>query len=367
MRIWLAASIAPSSYGGVHRSINKLADTLRVCGHTVDIIYARPQREHHVFRFSLRIARQLLLTFWRRPDWIIARSTDGVASLLLIGIFKLKTRIALHSHGWEERVYEVERRLPSSLITNPTTWRGRIFRFALLRFTLKHATLCICGTIDESRWLQSRRKTTLSARGKIAVIPNGVSVEKRPFWPEQEVLPPSFLIVGGFTWKKNIEYGIELFRRFLEHEEAARLFIVGCGTLTKEKKSLLYTLGDAVFTVESETPEKMARWYETCPMLLSPSRYEGGRSLAIIEAQNRGGVVFASDIPASRECITDGINGVLLSCVNPVRDVQLLESYYRNQLLMKTIGMAAWKKASRNSWQRQGSRCESILQRRIKK
>lgn len=190
MRIWLAASISPSSYGGVHRSMNKIAETLRARSHTVEIIYARPQREHHLLRFSLSVARKLLLNFWRRPDWIIARSTDGVASILLIGLFKLKTRVALHSHGWEERVYEVERRLPSSLITNPTTWHGRICRFALLRFTLKHASCCICGTIDEARWLQSRRKTALAAQGKTVVIPNGVLVEKRPFWPEQEVLHP---------------------------------------------------------------------------------------------------------------------------------------------------------------------------------
>ena len=360
MRIWFAASISPSAYGGVHRSMNQLASEMRRCGHFVDVIYGNARRRHHWLHFSSTLALRLLLLFWKRPHWIIARSSDGILSVLFCRIFKMKTNIALHSHGWEERVALIESRLPSGLITNPTTWRARLIGFYLLRLALKKSAICICGTIDEARWLRNRYPSVLP---KITVIPNSIMPVGAPFWPSQPELPPSILMVGGFTWKKNLEYGIELFRRLFEMEKTARLFIVGCGPLSENKKRLLFTLGDAAFTVESEEAGKMARWYESCPILLFPSRYEGGRPFTILEAQSRGCVVFASDIGAVRECITTGINGFLLSGVNPVADVAMIRSVYCNHELMHRIGRSAWKKALRNSAQRQGQRLMRILQR----
>ncbi len=362
MRIWLAASISPFSYGGIHRSMNQLGDEFKRYGHIVEIVYAPPHREHHRLRFSFALALRLLLLFWKRPHWIIARSSDGLMSAQLARMLAMKTKVALHNHGWEERVAALEHRLPGGLITNPTTWRGRLIGFMLLRHTLKIASLCICGTIDEAGWI---RKKYPRFRGKTAVIPNGILPVKEPFWPDRSERPPSFLLVGGFTWKKNLEYGVELFRRLHETIPAARLFIVGCGPLSDRKKQLLFPLGDSVFIVESETPQMMIRWYESCPMLLFPSRYEGGRPFTILEAQSRGCIVFASDLPAIRECITPGVNGFILSCVNPVADAATIESIYHNNDLMRRIGTSAWKKAMRNTVQRQGKRCLRVLLERM--
>lgn len=338
--------------------MNFLAAELRRYGHTARIYYATPGKSSHRLRFAIVLALKLLFIFWRRPDWIIARSSDGLFCALISNFFQMKTCVALHNHGWEERVSELEKRLPAALITNPTTWRARMVGFLLLRLTLRHSALCICGTISEARWIEKKYPYV---RTKITVIPNGAVPEREPFWSKQSEKPPSFLMVGGFTWKKNLEYGIEIFRRFLESEPAARLFIVGCGTLSRQKKQLLYPLGDAVFTVETESPEKMVRWYESCPILLFPSRYEGGRPFTIIEAQSRGCIVFAADIPAIRECITHGVTGFMLSGANPVADVALIHSIYKNGELTARISRSAWKKAARNSSLRQGQRLIRIL------
>lgn len=363
MRIWFAASISPSAFGGIHRSMNQLASELRRYGHSTEIIYAPPHHTRHPLHFAFTLAIKLLFLFWRRPHWIIARSSDGLVSAFFVRMLAMKTKVALHSHGWEERVTGIERRLPSGLITNPTTWRGRLIGFFLLRLALKKSALCICGTIDETRWIRDKYPP---ARSKTTVIPNGIVPGNKPFWPLQPAYPPSLLMVGGFTWKKNLEYGIELFRRLLESEPSARLFIVGCGMLSSQKQRLLFTLGDAVFTVESETPAKMGRWYESCPMLLFPSRYEGGRPFTILEAQNRGCTVFASDIPSVRECITPGVNGFILSGVNPVADAAMIRSVCGNPDLIRQIGQSAWKKAKRNSLERQGKRLVRILQMKMK-
>ena len=358
MRIWLAASISPNAYGGVYRSMQTLASEFRRYGHKTELYFSHPERKQHWIRFSFALALRLFLFFWKRPHWIIARSTDGYFSATLVRILHMKTKVALHSHGWEERADELERRLPSSLITNPTTWKARLVSFRLLRRMVAKASIVMCGTIDETRWLKKRYPLYKS---KFILVPNGVKATYEPFWPQQEERPPSYLMVGGFTWKKNIEYGLELFRRILEIEPGARLFLVGFGGLPKQKERLLFPLGDAAFTVDIESPEKMYRWYESCPVLIFPSRYEGGHPFTILEAQSKGCVVFASDIASNRECITPGVNGYLLSGANPVSDATFIHSVISNNDLMKKIGMGAWKKATRNRVQRQGQRSIKIL------
>jgi len=365
MRFWFAASISPTAYGGIHRSMNTLAAEMRHYGHTAKVYYARTGKERFKYRFAVALAVKLFFGFWKRPHWIVARSTDGLLCAIIARIFRMKTRVALHNHGWEERVSQLERRLPAALVNNPTTWRARLIGFTFLRMTLAWSDLCVSGTINETKWLAVRYPRF---RRKLTVIPNGVRNQHDSFWYRQTERPPSFLMAGAFTWKKNLEYGVEVFRRFLDIEPASRLFLVGSGPLPKLKKQLLMPLGDAVFTVESETPDKMWRWYETCPMLLFPSRYEGGRPFTVIEAQSRGCLVFASDIPSVRECITHGLNGFVLSGVNPSADASLIASVYRNRDLCTAVARAAWRKSLRNRTQRQGQRLiRIVLQKTLKK
>ena len=352
MKIWFAASIPESSSGGVNRSITTLSGGLEKGGHKIRILYARTPREYNYLLFSLKLALRLLIRFWDRPDWIIARSTDGVFCALLVHLLKMrKTRVAIHNHGWEEKAHQIERRLPASIISNPTTWKARYIRFPLLRVALRFSAKCISGTIEETRWIS---KEYPLLRTKLCIVPNGIEQKDSPFWPAQEEYPPSFLIVGGFTWKKNIEYGLELFRHILGEIPDARLFLVGTGKIPPERELQIQKLGDSVFIVEQESPQKMIRWYETCPYLIATSRYEGGRSFAILEAQSRGVIVFASNIPSTREIITDSKNGYLLSGVQVKTDFQKIIHTVRQETdRLKTVSIAAWSKASRNRLDRQ--------------
>lgn len=361
MRIWFAAAQQRDTFGGVYRSVFSLAETLKKQGHEVKIFWCRREGKRQTFFFSVQLLLRLLFSFFWRPHWIIARSSDGLLCALASRIgLAAGTRVALHSHGWEEKVYDFEKRLPQSVLSHPTTWKARVFRFPLLRATLAFADCCICGTVEEARSVAARYPRHSR---KVHVVANGVEKTPAAFWPSQKERPPSFLIVGGFTWKKNVEYGIELFRAVLAAIPEARLFIVGTRNIPPSKQKLIDSLGDAVYVVEREHPKKMFRWYETCPFLVSPSRYEGGRSLAILEAQNRGMVVFASAIPSSKEVVRDGINGFLLSGCAVDRDsTRIIETCRNNDLCIK-IGGAAWRSAGRQSWDRQAQRLVRVLKR----
>ena len=173
--------------------------------------------------------------------------------------------------------------------------------------------------------------------------------------------PPSFLIVGGFTWKKNVEYGISLFRAVLTAIPEARLFIVGTRYISPAKQKLIDSLGDAVYVVEREHPKKMFRWYRTCPFLIATSRYEGGHSLAILEAQNHGMVVFTTAIPSTREIVRDNENGILLSGGTLEADSARIIETCRNTNVCASIGFAAWQSAKEQEWERQAQRLIKIL------
>jgi glycosyltransferase involved in cell wall biosynthesis len=361
MRIWFAAAQKRDTFGGVYRSVTSLGQVLRVRGHTVRTIWSHREGKRAQYLFMLYLAARLLFSAFRRPGWIIARSSDGLLCAALARLGLVKTRVALHSHGWEEKVYEVEKRLPRSAVSYPTTWKARLVRFPLLRATLGLADLCICGTIEEARFLAARYPRH---KNKIKVVPNGVERLPVPFWPSRHGAPSSFLIVGGFTWKKNVEYGIELFGHVLAalpQEREARLFCVGTGIVPPHAQKLVDALGDAIFIVERELPGMMQRWYDTCPFLISTSRYEGGRSLALIEAQNRGMVVFATDIPSTREVIHDAKTGVLLAGCDIERDSARIIKTCTDYDLCRSIGTAAWRSAGRQRWERQAERLEKIL------
>jgi glycosyltransferase involved in cell wall biosynthesis len=352
MRIWFAASPPVTPPYSLRWSMRSLADELRHFGHTVSLIFPRAERPNHPVRFSWSLAFRLVVLFWKRPQWIITHSTDGLPCAFFIALFRMKTRIALFTDGWDIRTIIIERRLPRSLAAVHHPWHRRLRRDILLRLALSRSALCLCGTFDELRWI---RKHLISSRGKCILIPTGVPVRKQPFWPNQEAAPPSFLLTGEYHWKKNIEYGIELFRRVLAINKAARLFYVGCGQTSEKLRQLLYPLGDAVFTVESEASAKMYRWYESCPFLLLPSRFEAQRPPVILEAQSRGCIVFAADIPPVRECLSHGHTGFLISGVNPVADANLVQRVIGDYHLIIQVGNAAWKRTSRQNIRRQGT------------
>lgn len=358
MKIWLAASVSQYSCGGVHRSMMQISQYLRNTGMQVEVIFASKETENYL-TFALRLVLRLLKHLGDPPDWIIARSSDSVFCAAIVKIFSLKTRIALHNHGWEEKVYQTEKRLPGRIITNPTGWKAHLVRFPLLKANLFLSDICICGTIEEARWIASRYP--LSA-GKMRVIPNGIEVPEKPYWPMQENIPLYLLSIGGFTWKKNLEYTIEIFRNVLSKRSEARLILAGTGKIEEEKRQLLDFFGSSLVIIEKESPEKMVRWYETCPFLISASRYEGGRSFGILEAMARGCVVFGTDIPSTKEIIRDNQNGVLLKGTDPESDCNAILKLYLDIEQIKRIGVSAWKYAKRNRIERQVKRLMRVLQ-----
>ena len=358
MKVWFAASIEESSNGGVQRSMVQFSRFLQSEGIQVEIIYASNKSGTNYLRFAVLLAIKYLKNLRNPPDWIIARSTDGVFCTVLIRLFSLKTKVALHNHGWEEKVYKIEKGLPREIVTNPTSWKSHLLRFPLLKANLRLADVCICGTIEEAKWISDRYK--FSAK-KMRVIPNGIDVADKPHWPLQKNYPLNILSVGGFTWKKNLEYSLQIFRKVLNKNPEAKFYMVGTGNIPSQRELLMDFCGESLVIIKNESPGMMNRWYEHCPFVVSTSRYEGGHAFCILEAMARGCVVFATGISSSKEIIMNYHNGILLDGTDADADCSRIMKTSLDTQSIKEIGMAAWRYAKRNRIERQANRLKKVL------
>jgi glycosyltransferase involved in cell wall biosynthesis len=355
MNIWFAANIPPQSNGGVARSMQGFSEGLRILGHQTTIVVNESSGGGGFLMFAAQLAKRLLLERNNPPDWIVARSTDGVGCALLSKAMGLKTRIALHNHGWEENVYETERRLPQELVYPQTSWKARIIRFPLLRACLSQCARCLCGTLSEIRWL---KKKYPRYQGKLHYIPNGVQVSDKGFWMDRNDLPLNLLAVGGPTWKKNLRHTIAVFEELAPRWPQCRLFLVGTGL---EKSCFPHPLPQEAVVVPDVQSSEMAQWYMTCPYIISSSRYEGGHSFALLEAMSYGCVVFASKIFSSMEIVRNNHNGVLITGVDVVDDVKVITAALKDKELLATMRRHAFTTANRNRWERQAKRLERVL------
>jgi glycosyltransferase involved in cell wall biosynthesis len=358
MNIWFAAAIPDTSHGGVGRVMRELAAGLTARGHSCRIIYAgRSQFFQNYLVFSVCLMTRLAIAFKNRPDWIIARSTDGVFCIMLVRLVLLKTKVALHCHGWEEKVFDVEKRLPRRVLTPKTTWKARLVRFPLLRRMLAVCDLCICGTLEEARWVKI--KYPLQKR-RIVVVPNGVSEVRFPHCTRKAPPAPRFLAVGASTWKKNIAHTVAVFQSIKKSIPEAELCVVGCSI--EELAALLRgTLPYNVSAVRGVPPKNMTQWYASCPFFITSSRYEGGRSLAMLEAMSHGCVVFASAIPSAMECIIHAQNGFIVPSVDPEQDAAIIVKVVATPELCAAVSKKAFLFGRRQSWRRQTLRCERVL------
>jgi glycosyltransferase involved in cell wall biosynthesis len=355
--VWFAAAIPGSSQGGVNRLMLGLAEGLRRRGFRVKMIYqGNPAGGYPAF--SLVLAIRLLLRLFNPPGWIIARSTDAFFSLLLRKMLPLSTRIIVQNHGWEEYVFEIQKKLSAAIIENPVTWKARLLRFPMLRATLHMADRCLCGTIDDMRWIGGRYPVV---RSKLRYVPNGVVCQRHTDAADREMRSPEFLCVGTLTWRKNLTYALELFKRIATARQDARLFCVGTG---REPGEGFNDDGGRVTFIPSVPMETIGEWYERCPFFIHTARYEGGHSLALLEAMSGGAVAFVSPVPSSLEIVRHNRNGIVLSGANPDKDAALIMTVVDDTEMVRELSSHARRTAFRNRWNRQVDRLYRVLNER---
>ncbi|MBN1757841.1 MAG: glycosyltransferase [Chitinispirillaceae bacterium] len=348
--VWFAAAIPDNSQGGVRRLMGELARGIETHGYR-PVVICREYRKGGYPLFSLMLAVRLLRRLFNPPACIIARSTDAFYPLLLRRVLPLSTKIILQNHGWEEYVYEVQRRLSSSIIGNPVSWKAHLVRFPLLRATLRMADYCLCGTVADMRWITRRYPLQ---RTKVRYVPNGVDIPDNGRSNSDTSFV--FLSVGTFTWRKNHPYTFAVFKRIVAAQARAHLYCVGTGKVPEDDHN-----GSITF-IPSVPMNEMGSWYRRCPFFIHTSRYEGGHALALLEAMAHGAVCFVSPEPANLEVVVHGRNGIVLDGCDHGKDASRILDVMNDQQSCAELSAGAIKTAGRHRWERQTRRLLRVLE-----
>lgn len=351
--IWFVTNIPKSSIGGVARSVNTYSSYLEEKGYNVTIFFNKTSRQNYIY-FSFSILLTYIKFFLRkRPQWIIARSTDAFFTLIFIRLFNLKTKVIIWNHGWEPLVYKLEQRLRKEDIDNPTTIKAKLFRFPMLATSAKLCNYLISGTINETRYLKEKFKKN---RDKFIYLPNAIILTEIS---KKTTSNHTFITVANINWKKNLDHTISLFQELKKEKPDIKLICLGTGLTELEFKRRYGNIKD-IQNLTSVDPNSIKDLYKTSDFLISSSRYEGGISFAILEAINYGVIIFSSAIDSSRELIKNNKNGLIISGTNIQRDLEIIkETISKDNTKIRDKAFNSIKKYSLD---RLGQRLEKLLE-----
>lgn len=159
----------------------------------------------------------------------------------------------------------------------------------------------------------SMRARDMSGRRDIRIIPMGVDLEQG-FAPDGESIRRSqeILFVGRLTETKGVQYLIEAMPAVMHRHAGVQLTIIGDGPQRESLEGMAERLGigkDVRFLGAVENAA-LKQFYREATLMVSPSLSEGF-GLTLVEAMGCACPVLATDLPATREIVTDGVTGIL--------------------------------------------------------
>lgn len=193
-----------------------------------------------------------------------------------------------------------------------------------IKRTLKYAHAIVVDAICVKRKVLSY----VDDEGKIFCIPVGVDAsifqrdeESRHFVRESLGITDDKVLLVCNRWHSPI-YGIEnLIRaipKVIHSEEEVRLLLIGDGPLSSYYKRLVkqLDLSSYVLFVPRIPNWKMPKYLSASDIYVSPSLSDG-TSVSLLEAMSCELPVAVTDIPAIREWVSDGENGLLIERSHP--------------------------------------------------
>ena len=176
------------------------------------------------------------------------------------------------------------------------------------RETYRRADRIIASTPSTATAL----RRSLGSVPPLDVISCGVDLDAfRPMQLARE--NQTILFVGRLDVRKNPQLAIRAFARVVADWPAARLVLVGRGSMEPELRALVAKLGlGSRVSFERFVDERaLVDWYNRATVVVVPSLFEGF-GLSAAEAQACGACVVATDSDALRDVVTDDETGVLV-------------------------------------------------------
>ena len=153
------------------------------------------------------------------------------------------------------------------------------------------------------------------------IINNGIDIDKFIFrqnirgkYRKEMGLEDKFVIghIGHFSYQKNHEYLINIFKKIHDKDKKAILMLIGDGKLRSEIEEQINKLGlkDAVLILGKR--QDVAELMQAMDVFILPSRFEG-LPVVLVEAQANGLKCITSDVVTKEAKITGKLKYISLS------------------------------------------------------
>jgi glycosyltransferase involved in cell wall biosynthesis len=200
--------------------------------------------------------------------------------------------------------------------------------------------------------LRSCSRLPRGYRRRLVVIPNGVALAPSRLDPREARrrlgLPQHVPLIGALgrlSAQKNIGMLVDVLADLPE----PGLVLAGDGELADAVRRQAVRLGisERVFMLGQLAPEQVAGFLRSIDVFVQPSLFEG-QSNALLEAMASGIAIVASDIPAQREVLTNGVAveaGLLLPPDDPPAWREALDTLLRDADGRRNLGSIAKRRA----------------------
>lgn len=214
------------------------------------------------------------------------------------------------------------------------------------------------GLVAVSNTLKDDLQKIRAVKKPIEVISNGVNLSENESITRRSS-QARFLFVGRLHPIKGIS---QLVEKMHLAGESVHLDIVGNGPEKEKIEKIIAQNGlqnnvRLLGELSNETIHSVLPFYTA---LVLPSKYET-QGIVLLEANSEGIPVIASDIPAVRETVTHGENGLLCAYEAPEEFIKAMKVLARNRVLSQTMGQNGKAKVEAHyNWKRIAEQTESL-------
>jgi glycosyltransferase involved in cell wall biosynthesis len=197
---------------------------------------------------------------------------------------------------------------------------------------------------------------------QIHVIHNGVTPE---YSPREKHSKPTLIYVGRIKRYKRIDHILTAFKRVKTRIPATRLLIVGDGDYINAAKKLYdkLELSDCHFLGYVSQLEKI-QLLASSWIILNASMIEGW-GMTITEGGACGTPAIAYDVPGIRDCVQDGITGLLAQNGNITDLTQKITTVLQEEKVRKRLSEHALSFSRKFNWKTSASSFLRVLERAI--
>ena len=217
--------------------------------------------------------------------------------------------------------------------TNKKEWKKNVVKTILKRFSKVYATHYFCCSELAGRWMFGNKAFD---QEKVTIINNAININKfindenirEKVRKELHIENDTLVIghIGRFTKQKNHKFLIDIFNEIQKQEKKSILLLVGLGTLQKEIKEKVKSLGIENKVQFLNQREDVNEIYQGIDIFLLPSLYEG-LGIVLIEAQVSGICCFASTEVPTNAKITNNVTFIELNQSSKTWANNILEKY----------------------------------------